>query len=438
MKKIAIVSLGYLWFPCETGTSRFFHIAMTAARAGYDVEVITTDFQHFEKRPRNKELIRQQHYPFQITFIHAPAYRRNIGIGRILSNRQAVRNIRHYLENRILSYDAVYISIPANDIGAGVCELCRENHVPCIVDVEDLWPEAMSMVLPQEKLRNFFLRRFYTDAERVYKSCSGVVGTSEDYTARAFRHQKRDIPSATVYVGCDLADFDAGVREFCTDGAAAGGFSDGSAPAPVRKPEGEFWVTYAGSISTSYDIRTLVLAGKRLWESGSTDVRIKILGTGSRKEQLNELAVREQISNVEFLGFQPYHRMAAILTESDVVVNSFVKNAPQSMVNKIGDYLASGTAMINTLENPYFCEFVKRNRCGVNVRPENVSSLTRAILYLKENPKIRARMGINARKCAETEFDRAVSYQKILEIIETCIHLENGKNPADDDGAAGS
>ena len=432
MSKIAIVSLGYLWFPCETGTSRFFHIAMMAAGAGQDVEVITTDFQHFEKRPRNKELIRQQHYPFKITFIHAPAYRRNIGIGRILSNRQAVRNIRHYLENRIRSYDAVYISIPANDIGAEVCELCRENHVPCIVDVEDLWPEAMSMVLPQEKLRNFLLRRFYTDAERVYKSCSGVVGTSEDYTARAFKHQKRDIPSATVYVGCDLADFDAGVREFCTGGAAEGGVGRGTgagvacAPLPVRKPEGEFWVTYAGSISTSYDIRTLVMAGKELMEQGHRDIRILILGTGSNKEQLEKLASRENISNVEFLGFQPYHRMAAILNESDVVVNSFIRNAPQSMVNKIGDYLASGTPMINTLQNPYFCEFVKRNRCGVNVRPEDPASLTRAILYLKENPQIRIRMGKNARKCAEAEFDRAVSYKKILEIIGACISRGGG------------
>ena len=401
MKRLAIVSLGYLWFPCETGTSRFFHIAMTAAKAGYDVEVITTDFQHFEKRPRDKEKIRNQSYPFRITFIHAPAYKKNIDLRRIMSNRTAARNVRSYLEQNIRRFDAVYVSIPANDIGAVVTEICKANHVPCIVDVEDLWPEAMAMVLPNEKLRNLLLRRFYKDAERVYQNCSAVVGTSEDYTARAFLNQKRDIPCATVYVGCDLSEFDAGVQEFSKE---------------IEKPEEEFWVTYAGSISTSYDIRTLILSAKELGDFRG--VQIHILGTGSQKEQLEELVKREHITNVCFHGFQPYPRMAAFLSKSDVVVNSFVKNAPQSMVNKIGDYLASGKPMVNTLQNPSFCDFVRRTRCGISVRPENSAALTKAILYLKENPKICSAMGKNARRCAETEFDRNVSYQKILELIE--------------------
>ena len=46
--------------------------------------------------------------------------------------------------------------------------------------------------------------------------------------------------------------------------------------------------------------------------------------------------------------------MAAYLAKSDILVNSFVKKAPQSIVTKIGDYLAAGKPMINTCMSPEF------------------------------------------------------------------------------------
>ena len=83
MKKIAIISLGYLWFPCESGPSRFFDIAKVFVNAGYEVECITTSFQHFKKAPRNKEDILNQKYPFKITFIDTPAYKKNVDLRSI-------------------------------------------------------------------------------------------------------------------------------------------------------------------------------------------------------------------------------------------------------------------------------------------------------------------------------------------------------------------
>ena len=38
----------------------------------------------------------------------------------------------------------------------------------------------------------------------------------------------------------------------------------------IEKGEDEFWVSYAGTIGTSYDIRTMVLAGKELLKRGKS------------------------------------------------------------------------------------------------------------------------------------------------------------------------
>lgn len=394
MKKIAIISLGYMWFPCESGTSRFYDIAMTFVNAGYDVECITTGFQHFKKAPRDKQLILSQGYPFKITFIDVPPYKRNIDIRRVLSNRAASKNLEKYLLNNIQKYDVVYVAIPANNIAAMVTSVCKEYCVPVIVDIEDLWPEAMSMVIKNNFLRKILLYSFERDAETTYRNADGIIGTSEDYTERAFRNRDKNIPAKTVYVGCNLAEFDAGVEKYSDD---------------IEKNKGQFWVTYAGSISTSYDIKTLIDAGYMLRDK---NVHVQILGTGSLKDELEKYS--QDMDNIHFWGFTPYPKMAAVLSKSDVVVNSFVKGAPQSIVNKVGDYLASGKPMINTLENPVFCKLVEKNNFGINVEPENVKQLAEVIeKYMVNNDK----QGKNARILAKTQFDRKVTYQSIVEII---------------------
>ncbi len=398
-KRIAIVSLGYLWFPCESGTSRFFQIANTFVNAGWEVDCVTTSFQHFKKDLRECREIFDQKYPFNIIFIDAPAYKKNIDLRRVISNKVAEKNLDTYLKNNIYKYDVIYVSIPANNIAAMVTTKAKENGIPVIVDIEDLWPEAMSMVIKNKRVRDLVLHSFLIDAETTYKNASGIIGTSEDYTDRAFKNRERDIPAETVYVGCNLSEFDAGVDKYSSE---------------VVKPENEFWVTYAGSISTSYDIKTLIDAGDML---RSKNVHIQILGTGSLKEELEKYS--KDMKNIHFWGFVQYPKMAAVLTKSDVVVNSFVKGAPQSIVNKVGDYLASGRPIINTLENPVFCNLISENDVGINVEPENHRLLASKIEEMIYDQTRTNNIGKNARKLAEERFNRIASYKRIVDLADS-------------------
>lgn len=400
-KKIGIVSLGYAWLPCEPGPSRFYYIAKMFAENGYDVDLIGSSFQHFKKSPRERKIIKQQNYPFNTTFISVPSYKKNLDIRRIYSNKVAEHRVMEYLETQ--EYDAIYCSIPANNIAAKVGEYCKKKEIPFIVDIEDLWPEAMEMVFNIPIIKNILFYPFKRDAERTYKNADAVVGTSDEYTQRAFKYNNRTIESRTVYVGCDLDAFDKGVKKYSDE---------------INKPNDEFWVTYAGSIGKSYDIKTLIQVAKELKTKGLNNIRIKILGTGPMKEELETFAKDNDCDNVEFLGYVAYEKMAAYLTKSDLTINSFIKGAPQSIVNKVGDYLASGKTMINTLESEEFCALVDKYSFGVNVEPENVQALYQVIFELAGNKKRSNEMGVNARKLAEEKFDRKVAYKKIIGLVE--------------------
>ena len=404
MSKVAVITMG-VKLDGEKGYTRFRYLCEFLVKKGYEVDLITTTFQHWEKKQRDLESVDQKSYPFGIKFIYEPGYRKNIDLRRVRSHKIAAENLRKLLEKEG-DYDLIYVEIPPNDVALAAAEYAHRNKIPFVADVNDLWPEAMRMVFDIPIVSDLLFYPLKRDAEKVYSLTSGVIGTSDEYRDRPFLNQKRDVLKETVYVGNEISVFDREAVQHADE---------------VQKEEGTFWVTYAGTIGTSYDIRTMVLAAEELMKQGKTKIRFQILGDGPTREMLENLAKERKIQNVKFTGYVPYEQMAAYLVKSDVLINSFVRKAPQSIVTKIGDYLAAGKPMINTCMSPEFRKKVEQDGFGINIEPEDVRELVNAVEWMYENEAERNDMGNRARKIAEEQFDRPVSYGKIEAMISSLI-----------------
>ena len=404
MSKVAVITMG-VKLDGEKGYTRFRYLCEFLVKKGYEVDLITTTFQHWEKKQRDLESVDQKSYPFGIKFIYEPGYRKNIDLRRVRSHKIAAENLRKLLEKEG-DYDLIYAEIPLNDVALAAAEYAHRNKIPFVADVNDLWPEAMRMVFDIPIVSDLLFYPLKRDAEKVYSLTSGVIGTSDEYRDRPFLNQKRDVLKETVYVGNEISVFDREAEQHADE---------------VQKEEGTFWVTYAGTIGTSYDIRTMVLAAEELMKQGKTKIRFQILGDGPTREMLENLAKERKIQNVKFTGYVPYEQMAAYLVKSDVLINSFVRKAPQSIVTKIGDYLAAGKPMINTCMSPEFRKKVEQDGFGINIEPEDVRELVNAVEWMYENEAERNDMGNRARKIAEEQFDRPVSYGKIEAMISSLI-----------------
>ena len=404
MSKVAVITMG-VKLDGEKGYTRFRYLCEFLVKKGYEVDLITTTFQHWEKKQRDLESVDQKSYPFGIKFIYEPGYRKNIDLRRVRSHKIAAENLRKLLEKEG-DYDLIYAEIPPNDVALAAAEYAHRNKIPFVADVNDLWPEAMRMVFDIPIVSDLLFYPLKRDAEKVYSLTSGVIGTSDEYRDRPFLNQKRDVLKETVYVGNEISVFDREAEQHADE---------------VQKEEGTFWVTYAGTIGTSYDIRTMVLAAEELMKQGKTKIRFQILGDGPTREMLENLAKERKIQNVKFTGYVPYEQMAAYLVKSDVLINSFVRKAPQSIVTKIGDYLAAGKPMINTCMSPEFRKKVEQDGFGINIEPEDVRELVNAVEWMYENEAERNDMGNRARKIAEEQFDRPVSYGKIEQINSSLI-----------------
>ena len=409
-KRIAIIACA-IGLPGEKGYSRFPYLANMLCGQGYDVDLYTSTFNHWEKAQRKNDKVRsiQEKVPYNIVLAYEPGYKKNIDIRRVRSHGKLAGNLLLKIDENHTGnpYDLLYVIIPDNKLAADVSQFGKKNKIPVIVDIEDLWPEGMELILSVPKfIGNIVFASLRKNAKRAYHNADAYVGTSDEFRDEPLKYgEGKGKERITVYVGCDLEIFDRGVERYSND---------------IDKGEDEFWVIYSGTLGASYDIGTLVRAAQVIKEQGYDHIKFKILGGGPLKEQFENIAEKKPCK-VEFLGYVPYEKMAAYLSKSDVTINSFVKSAPQSIVNKIGDYLAAGKPMINTLSSPEFRRKVEDDEFGMNVEAEDENALARAILVLYNDLPKREKFCINSRKTAANQFDRITSYQEITKLIGKVI-----------------
>ncbi len=166
MKRIAIVTLAVA-LENEKGYSRFRFLANLLSDY-YRVDLITSTFQHWEKKQRDRERLGRIQRKYAVKFAYEPGYKRNLDLKRLVSHRIAVRNMLGILREN--QYDLIYCIIPDNGMAAAVGRYAKDKGIKYVIDVEDLWPEAMEMVSPFPKgVNSFLFRSFRRQAKRAYE-----------------------------------------------------------------------------------------------------------------------------------------------------------------------------------------------------------------------------------------------------------------------------
>lgn len=385
------------------GATRYVYLATLLHEHGYDVDFITSGFQHWEKRQRDVEHFNAGTDAYTIRFIEEPFYPKNMCPQRIWAHHVVAKRVSEYFDWHH-DYDLIYCQIPPNDVAREIGKAAQKFNIPFVVDVNDLWPEAFRVAFDVPVLSDILFAPFYRQAKAVYQMADAIVGTSDEYRERGLRDARAGIPSETVYVGNQLCEFDAGVSVYAPQ---------------IDKPTGDIWVSYAGTLSACYDLETLVKA-MALVQKTHPEAKLQILGDGSERDNLKAVA-HSCGAEVVFHGYLPYDQMAAWLSKSDITINSLVEKAAQSIVTKIGDYLAAGKPMVNTSCSKEFRAKVEADGFGVNVKPGDAEGMAEVLVDLIDDPQRRARMGERARDVAEEQFDRPHSYLKTVRLIEGLI-----------------
>jgi glycosyltransferase involved in cell wall biosynthesis len=354
MKNILIIA-PFTLLTGEKGNHRFRYLAELLAEKN-NVTLVTSNFLHSTKRFRNNSE-EFNNTKYKIVIVNETGYKKNVGMQRIYSHWIFRRNLLKFLNNADCQYDYIYCAYPMMGSAHAAGEFARKNKIPFVLDVQDIWPDAFK----------FYFKRFgiLTDlalfpckvfADIIYGKANYLVAVSDTYLQRAQKVNQITKKSICVYIGVDLSNFD---RHFNNENKV------------VPRVDDVLTCVYIGALSHSYDIETVIKAVKVAEDKG-INIRFLVLGDGPLKNRFHQLATSLN-APVEFFGYLSYENMCSVLSVSDVAINAINKGASQSITNKIGDFLASGLAMLNSSENKEFVSMVNRHVFGLRADAKLIS-----------------------------------------------------------------
>lgn len=391
----------------EPGYNRFKYLSELLS-SNYEVTLVTSDFNHYTKihRDSKKDIFYDDR--FNTVFIHESGYKKNVGFKRILSHYQFAKNLEKYLRENTNIPDAIILGLPPHDSTKFISKYAKSNNVKILIDVNDLWPEAIENVIHINFLYKLLTNKLRKKAQNSYKMADAIVGVSNEYANHAKLYNDKTSIVHSIYIGTFISEFDKGKLEFFEN---------------IEKKENEIWIVYIGTLGVSYDLETAISAYKRIVDEGHQNVKFKILGRGPQENKLIRYA-RDINVSVDFLGYKNYKYMASFLSKSDIALNVLKKKASQSIINKVGDYFSAGLPVINGTSSKEMNALIVEFNCGLNYASEDEDNLYEKMKILINDAQLRLEMGANSRALALKKFNRESTYTEFVEILEKM--LSNG------------
>jgi len=272
-----------------------------------------------------------------------------------------------------------------------------------VFEIRDIWPEIPILV---GAIKNPLLKKlaFYLE-KTLYKKASLVVGLSpgmRDYVKENHKHPN----VISVTNACNLELFGKEITPFTND---------------LLKST-DTYAIYTGNIGELNNSKWLLDTARYLKKIKRLDIKIVLAGDGQLREELCEIASKENLENFIYIGQMP-----------KIELVSYIKNSIASLVplqsspilntsspNKLFESLASGVPVIQTT-NGWIKEYLDTNKVGYSLKGDSAKELGNLLINMTDNPSKTAQMKINAVACAKRDFDQLILSKKYLNALKEII-----------------
>lgn len=362
------------WFDPEPAVFKGLAFARALVGRGHQVEVLTgfPNFPEGRLYPGYKVRFLQRETLDGVPVIRVPLYPSH--------DRSQVRRSANFLSfaasasamGGVLarSPDVIYAYHPPATIGLPASVIGWLRSAPVVLDVQDLWPEAIAatgMVSSPQALA--LIGRLcawnYRRAARITVLSPGFRKALE----------QRQVPSTklrVIYNWCDESQIRAAV------------------PNPVLAKElgfsGRFNIVFAGTIGLAQALDAVLGAAERCQER-RPDLQFVFVGGGVDKDRLQRAAAEKRLSNVRFLSRQPSSEVGSTLALADALL-VHLRDSPLFRItipSKTQAYLCAGRPILMAVRGDA-ADLVKAARAGILAVPEDPESIAQAAITLAAMP----------------------------------------------------
>jgi len=173
------------------------------------------------------------------------------------------------------------------------------------------------------------------------------------------------------------------------------------------------YILYFGRLERHKGIKTLVMAMKHVKNS-----MLYLIGSGNYRNDLVEYVKKNNIKNVVFFGFLGRKQLIRLVKYSlfTILPSEWYENCPMTILESF----ALGKPVIGSNIGG-IPELVENESTGILFESGNVDDLAEKINYLLDNKNLAVKMGKNARKKVEEEYNEEVHYKRLTEAYKDVL-----------------
>lgn len=373
------------YLPVQAGSRkmRSWLLAEALVERGHEVIWWHSTFSH-----QTKTLLAERDHEvqvgdrFRLKLTHAGRYAKNFSLRRYYHGKRLARRFAARIE-REPAPDLIVCAYPPIDIAFEAVRYGRRRGIPVVIDVQDVWPDAILKKLPEgvRSAGRLLLSGDFRRTRQFLAGADAIVAVSPGFLRRTLG-----------YAGREGERFD---RVFPLAYPSRRGEGEPSLKVRQLQEEtaGNVLFTYIGSFGLSYELRLLCAVAARL-AALQCPLHFAFAGGGEQYQEIERLA--RGIPNVTLMGWLNEAELQQLLAVSDVGLVPCISDV-DTMPNKPFEYFSHGLPILSSLEGDME-RLIDEQRVGFSYRHGDGATLEQLVLRLVESRALRDELGRNALK----------------------------------------
>lgn len=300
-----------------------------------NVDWFSVSFNHYEKKQRvDKSTIIEykENYTLHISKVYS--YKKNVSFQRIIHHIDAAKQIKKMMKNCERIPDIIVTGNTPIEVANMVTAYGKENNIPVIVDIRDLWPDVFKDSVPKkfENLITPYVKYSEIRVKKVMKRAAGIVALSNSFLEKGLTQADREKgeKDKVITMGYPNYVYDTTEEDFIKYWSKYGLKSD------------DFIIAFTGNFGRQFKFVEIIEVAKTLEKY--SNIKFVLCGLGENLEKIK----KEAPNNIVFPGWVEKNEIITLLNYSSLGIAPYIDsiNFRSNTPNKFGEYLSASLPIL--------------------------------------------------------------------------------------------
>ena len=298
-------------------------------------------------------------------------------------------------------YDKIIVSSPQFLPVISGYLLSKIKGSQFILEIRDLWPESI-VDLGAMSEKNLFINLFYKIAFFMYKNSDHIFVVTKSFKKYLINKGINENKITVIENG------------FNFEKSLTPNLDIDKIELKYALNRNQFILSYIGTIGLAHGLETILETAKNMH-----DVVFLIIGEGSEKTKLKQIALDEEIKNVIFIDSLKWQEIVNInqIISAHIIHLKDIPLFETVIPSKIFESMALKKPILAGLIGESL-KIIEDSCSGLKVIPENYKSLKNKIDFLKKNPNKLDDFGMNGFELVNKKYNRQILAKKMIQKIQ--------------------